>query len=114
MLGVQSVNRPIAVIALDVRVDVRPVFAGVHAVRALETRRLTALVFQMPVKPSVPFVRLLTLGAIEVTSGRGVHCREQTPGVATPPSSFRGHGRHVRQCTQVEDHCKLYGSFLGK
>lgn len=36
-------------IALDVRIDVRPVLTGVGAVRALETRRLTALVLQMPV-----------------------------------------------------------------
>lgn len=75
LLSVQSVYRLIVVIGLDVRIDVRPVFAGVHAVRALESRRLTTFVFQMSVKSPVPFVGLLTLWAAKVTSRRGVHRR---------------------------------------
>lgn len=99
-------------IALDVRVHVRPVFAGVHAMGTLETRRLTAFVFQMSVKSSIPFVGLLTLGAIEATSGSSVRCWKRSSVVACSPP-IRSHGdRHVRQCGQVEHHWKLYGSFL--
>ena len=68
LLSVQSVNRPITMIALDMRVHVRPVFAGVHAVRTLEAWCLTTFVFQMSVESSIPFVRLLTLGTFKATS----------------------------------------------
>jgi len=51
-------------IALDVRVDVRPMFADVNTVRTLETRRLAALVLKMPVQPAVPFVDLAAFGAL--------------------------------------------------
>lgn len=44
LLGVDRVDGPVVVIALDVRVDVRPVLAGVDAMRTPEARRLAALV----------------------------------------------------------------------
>lgn len=106
LLSVQSVYRPIAVIALDVRVHVRPVLACVHAVRAFETRRLTALVLQMPVEAAIPLVGLLTLRTVEVSTGRCVHRLMDTAAVPSPPS-FRTHDGQVRQCGQVEYHCKL-------
>lgn len=112
LLCVQRVHWPIPVIALDVRVHVGPVLAGVHAVGALEPRRLTALVLEMPVKTAVPFVRLLALGAIEVAPRRGVHHRQQAPGVVTAPPPIRSHSRRVWQGGQVERHCKVQGSLL--
>lgn len=113
LLGVQGVNRPVPVIALDVRVHVGPVLARVHAVRALEPRRLTALVLQVPVKPAVPFVRLLAIGAIEAAPGRCVHTRQQASGVVAPSSSIWAQGRQVRKGGQVEHHCKVHVRLSG-
>lgn len=47
-------------IAPDVRIDVRPVFADVHAVRTLETRLLTTLVLVMPYHVATVFVAAIT------------------------------------------------------
>lgn len=108
LLSVQSVYRPIAMIALDVRVHVRPVFPCVHAVRAFETGRLTALVLQMPVEAAIPLVGLLTLWTFEVSTGGCVHRLMDTAAVPSPPSFRRTHNGQVRQCGQVEYHCKLH------
>lgn len=59
-------------VALDVRVDVRAVLAGVGAVRALEARRLAALVLEVPVKTAVPLVGLAARGTLEGAARRGV------------------------------------------
>jgi len=64
LLKINGINGPIVMIALDVRVDVRPMFADVNTVRTLETRRLAALVLKMPVQPAVPFVDLAAFGAL--------------------------------------------------
>lgn len=107
LLSVQSVYRPIAMIALDVRVHMRPVFPCVHAVRAFETGRLTALVLQVPVEAAIPLVGLLTLWTFEVSARGCVHRLMDTAAVPSAPS-FRTHNGQVRQCGQVEYHCKLH------
>lgn len=54
-------------IALDVRVNMRPVLADVNTVRAFEARRLAALVLEVSVQAAVPLVDLAALGALEGT-----------------------------------------------
>lgn len=67
LLEVDGVDGPIIMIALDVRVNVRPMLADVNTVRALEARCLAALVLEVPVQSAVPFVDLATFGALEGT-----------------------------------------------
>lgn len=78
LLGVDGVDGPVVVIALDVRVDVRPVLAGVDTMRTPEARRLAALVLQVPVQSAVPLVGLATLGTFVGAGRRGV-CRPGRP-----------------------------------
>lgn len=90
-------------IALDVRVDVRAMLAGVDAVRAPEARRLAALVLEVPVQSAVPLVALATRGALEGATRRGVH-RHARVGVATTPvtadgqHAVAGAGANVDSC----------------
>lgn len=67
ILQVDGVDGPVIMIALDVRVNVGAMLADVNAVRALEARRLAALVLEMPVQTAVPLVDLAALGAFEGT-----------------------------------------------
>lgn len=62
--AVDGVDGPIIMIALDMRIDVRPVLADVSTVRALEARHLSALVLEVPVQPAVPLVDFAALGAL--------------------------------------------------
>lgn len=66
-MEVDGVDGPIIMIALDVRVNVRPVLADVSTVRAFEARRLAALILEVSVQPAVPFVDLAAFGAFEGT-----------------------------------------------
>lgn len=92
-------------VGLDVRVDVRAVLAGVGAVRALEARRLAALVLEVPVQSAVPLVGLATLGTLEVAARRS-----ERP--AAVSSSTTGGRRHVAGAT-VES-CKSTGRFVSR
>lgn len=80
------------VIALDVRVDVRPVLAGVDAMRAPEARRLPALVLEMPVQPAVPLVGLATLGTFVGAGRRGVRHRGRPDAQSTSTDGDRNGG----------------------
>lgn len=100
MLEIDSVDGPIVVIALDVRVDVRPMLADVNAVRALEARRLAALVFEVPVQPAVPLVDLAALGALV-----GAGCRGAARRHGTEPALVTG-GRDVDVAGATVESCK--------
>lgn len=105
LLNVEGVDRSVVVIALDVRVDVRAMLAGVDAVRTPEARRLAALVLEMPVEAAVPLVGLATRRALEGAACRGVDRRRARAGVATTSacdderrSAVAGVGANVESC----------------
>lgn len=101
-------------VALDVRVDVGAVFAGVGAVRALEARRLAALVLDMPVQSAVPLVGFAARGALEGAARRGVY-RSGQPDVAPTPAFGRDQRCAVGGARgATEEHCKSTGSFVSR
>lgn len=110
-LGVDRVDGPVVVIALDVRVDVRPVLAGVDAMRAPEARRLAALVLEVPVQPAVPLVDLSTLGTFVVARCRGVRHRGR-PDPQSASTADDGNDGAVAGAT-VES-CKSTGLFVSR
>lgn len=98
-------------IALDVRVDVRSMLAGVDAVRAPEARRLAALVLEMPVQPAVPLVDLATLGTFVGARRRGVRRRDR-PDARSASTTDDGNDGAVAGAT-VES-CKSTGMFVSR
>lgn len=93
-------------IGLDVRVDVRPMLADVNAVRALEARRLAALVLEVSVQPAVPLIDLAALGALVGTGCRGAAARRlPQSGAESAPVTGDGDGHNVVAGASVES-CK--------
>lgn len=72
-------------IALDVRVDMRPMLANVGTVRTFETRCLAALVLEMSLQSAVPQVSLATFGTlVGTTQGSFLPEEELTPATGDP------------------------------
>lgn len=113
MLSVDRVDGSVVMIALDVRVDVRPMLAGVDAMRAPEARRLAAFVLEVPVQPAVPLVGLATLGTFVDAGRRGVRRRRGgRPEAQSTSTAGDGHGGAVAGAT-VES-CKSIGMFVSR
>lgn len=86
--------------------------AGVDAMRTPETRRLPALVLEVPVQPAVPLVDLATLGTFVGTGRRGVYHRVRPDAQSTSSTNSDGNGGSVAGAA-VES-CKSTGSFISR
>lgn len=116
MLGIDRVDRSVVVIALDVRIDVRSMLAGVDAMRAPEARRLAAFVLEVPVQSAVPLVGLATFGTFVDAGRRGVSRRCgpicNRPDVQSTSTAGDGNGGAVAGAN-VES-CKSTGMFVSR